>query len=177
VKGRIAVLTLALVAIVSVVFAHDDGRRALRNLSARLSGYQEVNAVSTTGKATFFARINRDETAIDWKLSYEDMESVVTQAHIHFNGRGLNGPIVVFFCTNLGNGPAGTQACPAQPATVEGTIVAADVLAGAATQGLEAGNLAELIDALRAGATYANVHTTGRPGGETRGQISAHGSH
>jgi hypothetical protein len=37
--------------------------------------------------------------------------------------------------------------------------------------GLEAGNLAELIHAIRAGATYANVHSTLRPGGEVRGQI------
>jgi hypothetical protein len=177
VKRRIAVLTLALVAIVSVVVFANDGRRALRHLSARLSGYQEVNAVSTTGTATFFARINQDEDEIEWKLSYEDMESAVTQAHIHFNGRSLNGPIVVFFCTNLSNGPAGTQLCPAQPATVEGTIRAADVLGGAATQGLEAGNLAELIAAIRGGATYANVHTVNRGGGEARGQIRAHGGH
>jgi hypothetical protein len=40
--------------------------------------------------------------------------------------------------------------------------------------GLEAGNLDELLAALRAGATYANVHTTLRPAGEVRGQISAH---
>ena len=30
----------------------------------------------------------------------------------------------------------------------------------------------ELVRALRAGAAYANVHTTGVPGGEIRGQIS-----
>ncbi len=56
---------------------------------------------------------------------------------------------------------------------IEGTITSADVLAGGAAQGLEAGNLAELIDALRAGATYANVHSTLRPGGEVRGVIGA----
>jgi hypothetical protein len=173
VKGRIAVLTLALIAIVGVVFA-DDGRRALRNLSARLSGYQEVPTLSTTGNARLFARISRDETEIDWKLSYEDMESAVQQAHIHLGARAVNGPVIVFFCTNLGNGPAGTQLCPA---AIEGTITSVDVGAGGAAVGLEAGNLAELIAAIRAGATYANVHTTGRPGGETRGQISAHDGH
>ncbi len=146
----------------------------LRDLRARLSGYQEVPTLSTEGSASFRARINRDETAINWKLSYKDLESAVTQAHIHFQGRSLNGPIVVFLCTNLGNGPAGTQLCPDAPATIEGTIMAADVLAGAAAAGLEAGNLEELIAALRAGATYANIHTVNRGGGEVRGQISTH---
>jgi CHRD domain len=172
VNRRTAVLTLALVAIVSVAFAH-SGDRGGRRLSARLSGYEEVPALSSTGKARLVARINHDETEIDWRLSYEDMEAPITQAHIHFNARALNGPIVVFFCTNGGNGPAGTQLCPDQPATISGTIVAADVLGGAAAVGLEAGNLEELIAAIRAGATYANVHTTLRPAGETRGQIEA----
>ncbi|MFD1827627.1 MULTISPECIES: hypothetical protein [Mumia] len=40
----------------------------------------------------------------------------------------------MFLCTNLGNGPAGTQTCP-QEGTVTGTIVAADVV-GPASQGI-----------------------------------------
>ena len=35
----------------------------------------------------------------------------------------VNGGISVFLCTNLGNGPAGTQACP-QEGTVTGTFTA-----------------------------------------------------
>ena len=107
-------------------------------------------------------------------MSYADTESPVTQAHIHFAAPAINGPIIVFFCSNLGNGPAGTQPCPAAPATISGTFSAVDVGAGGAAAGLEAGNLEELIAAIRAGATYANVHTTGRGGGEVRGQIVAH---
>ena len=60
----------------------------------------------------------------------------------------MSGPIVVFLCSNLGNGPTGTQMCPAAPATISGTFTAAGVLGGAAGQGLEAGNLEELIAAL-----------------------------
>lgn len=161
--------TLGLVVTTAVAFADN-----LRDLRAHLSGYQEVPTLSTSGRARFDARINREETEVRWRLSYAGTESAVTQAHIHFSAPALNGPIVVFLCTNLGNGPAGTQPCPSAPATISGTFTAADVLEGAAGQGLEAGNLAELIAALRAGATYANVHTTERPGGEIRGQIFAH---
>jgi hypothetical protein len=146
----------------------------LRNLRADLSGYQEVPTLSTSGNATFEARISDDETSVDWQLSYADTESSVTQSHIHFAATALNGPIVVFLCTNLGNGPAGTQLCPAAPATISGTFSSADVGGGAAAMGLAAGELDELIAAIRAGATYANVHTMLRPAGEIRGQISAH---
>jgi hypothetical protein len=138
---------------------------------AHLSGYQEVPTLSTPADGRFRAHIDRRNQQIDYELSYEDLESAVLQAHIHFSARGLNGPIVVFLCTNLGNGPAGTQACPAAPAKISGTIRAADVLDGAAAQGLGTGSFDDLADAIQAGATYANVHTTGRPGGEIRGQI------
>ena len=169
-RGRIAVFTLVLVSVVSVAVASSS----FRDLNARLSGYQEVPTLSTSGTGKFAARINGEETAVDWKLSYQDLESEVTQAHIHFAARALNGPVVVFLCSNLGNGPAGTQACPPAPATISGTFTSADVLGGALAVGLEAGNLAELIDAIRAGTTYANVHTVVRPGGEVRGQIHVH---
>ena len=65
----------------------------------------------------------------------------------------------MFLCTNLGNGPAGTQACPPPPATIRGTIRPADVI-GPATQGIEAGEFGELLDAIDAGVTYVNVHST-----------------
>jgi hypothetical protein len=175
-RGSIAVLTLVCVFAVSGLAAD-----SVRNLGARLSGYQEVPTLSTSGNGRFEARVNRQGTAVDWRLRYADLEGAVLQAHIHFQARALNGPIVVFLCTNLGNGPAGTQACPPSPASVEGTFTAADVLGGAAASGLEAGNLDELLAALRAGATYANVHTELRPGGEIRGQIAVdargHGGH
>lgn len=51
-----------------------------------------------------------------------------------------------------------------------GTIVPANVI-GPAGQGIAAGEFGELVEAIRQGATYANVHTVAFPGGEIRGQI------
>ena len=42
---------------------------------------------------------------------------------------------------------------------------------GTASQQLAAGELNEVIRAIRAGVAYANVHTILSPGGEIRGQI------
>ena len=44
---------------------------------------------------------------------------------------------------------------------------------GPAAQGIAPAEFAELVRALRAGAAYANVHTTTNTGGEIRGQIGA----
>ena len=167
-RTSVALAVLALMAAASQpAFAEKDNG----NVQTRLDGYQEVPTLSTSGQGRFKARINDNRQTISYELSYEGLESSILQAHIHFAARATNGPIVVFLCTNLGNGPAGTQLCPDAPATITGTITPADILAGAAAMGLEAGIFDELVDALFAGATYANVHTTGRPGGEIRGQI------
>jgi hypothetical protein len=152
--------------------------QGFKNISEFLTGYEETpSAVSTTGNGTFSARISDDESRIDWQLSYADLEGAVQQAHIHFGQKSVTGPISVFLCTNLGNGPAGTQPCPAPPATISGTITAADVTNLANERGISAGELDELIAAIRVGATYANVHSTRWPGGEIRSQLTGDSGH
>ena len=83
----------------------------------------------------------------------------------------------MFLCTNLGNGPAGTQASPAAGGTIGGTIGPADVGAGAAANGIAAGEFDESVSAIRAGATYVNVHSVVRPGGEVRAQLDDEHDH
>jgi hypothetical protein len=106
-----------------------------------------------------------------YELSYSGLAANATQSHIHLGQKSVNGGISVFLCSNLGNGPAGTQACPAAGGTIQGTIRPADIGAGAAAQGLNTGEFAEFVRAVRAGATYVNVHSTGRPNGEIRAQL------
>ena len=157
--------------LVPLVAAPDVG--AAEKLSTDLSGYEEPPSISTTGNGEFRATINKAETEIAYVLSYADLEGSVLQAHIHLGQTGVNGGISVFLCTNLGNGPAGTQPCPPSPATVTGTIRATDVI-GPTAQGISPGEFAELIAAIRAGVTYANVHSSKWPGGEIRGQLDGH---
>ena len=138
---------------------------------AALTGYQEVPAISTTANGTFRAEITATNK-IKFRLHYEDVEGgAVTQAHIHFGQKGVTGAIVVFLCTNLGNGPKGTPACPAAPATIEGTLTADDMTSLAASQGIAAGEFGELRRAIRNGFAYVNVHSETYGGGEARGQL------
>jgi hypothetical protein len=55
---------------------------------------------------------------------------------------------------------------------VSGVLTPANVI-GPAAQGVAPGEFAELVRAIRAGVTYANVHTQAFMGGEIRGQISS----
>src|SRR6185436_112756 len=140
---------------------------------ATLIGYDEVPALSSTGAGTFSVQVDPSDTFFDYQLSYAGLTGNVAQAHIHIAQKGVNGGIMVFFCTNLGNGPPGTQLCPGPNAgSVSGRITAADVVASAAAQGIAAGEFAEVLAAMRAGTVYVNVHSTVFPGGEIRGQLT-----
>jgi len=158
--------------VIAVTTAVAGGGKSIRE---RLTGYQETPvALSTTGTGEFRAKLQLRDQEISYTLSYSSLEAPVTQAHIHFGAPAQTGGISVFLCTNLGNGPAGTQACPAAPATISGTIRPADVI-GPTGQGIAAGQFDELISAMFAGVTYANVHSTLYPGGEIRAQLHVRG--
>ena len=169
IKIALAVATAGVLGLGTVAMASGGN-----NERETLTGYEEFPALSTPGVGEFRASISRSRDEISYRLTFSDLETDATQAHIHFENRTNNGPIVVFLCTNLGNGPAGTQACPAAGGTIRGTITPADIGAGAAAQGLAAGEFDEFVRAIRAGATYVNVHSADRPGGEIRAQLGDH---
>lgn len=139
----------------------------------RLRGFEEVPSISSPGGGRFEAAVDGNE--VHWELSYFHLKGSVTQAHIHFAQRGVNGGIMVFLCSNLGNGPAGTQVCPpsgsqAAPTTIRGVFGPNDVI-GPTGQGIGPGEYAEVLRAIRAGNAYVNVHSDLYPGGEIRGQL------
>lgn len=161
--------------------AQDEDKHRGRPLRANLIGFQEVPAVSTTGKGTFEARINDSDTAMDFELTWENLQgATVTQAHIHFGQPAVNGGIIIWLCGSASNpGPAGTPVCPAPlNGSVSGTIDASKVVgpANPPGQGILANEFAEALKAIRAGVAYANVHTSTWGGGEIRGQIRGPGA-
>jgi hypothetical protein len=170
--GIIAVGAATLLGAASSTAAVADDVHVQNIVFERLTGFQEDPlTISTPGTATFAATIDDRNQEIKFRLSWKDLPTNVAQSHIHFGGRAQSGGVAVFLCTNLGNGPTGTQACPAGDATITGTLTPADVI-GPAGQGIAAGEFDELVRAIRAGATYVNIHTTERPGGEIRAQIA-----
>jgi hypothetical protein len=148
-----------------------------RSVSAALVGPNEVPAVSTAAQGSFSAVID-DAGTVEWTLSYSGLSSNVAMAHIHFAQPSVNGAIVVWLCRTTQPAPpapaALPQQCP-QSGTISGVFTADDVVATA--QGITAGELGELLWAMRNGLAYVNVHTANHGGGEIRGQVRRGGGH
>ena len=157
-----------------------------QEFSARFSGFEEVGglgagetgAILSTGKATLKLTLDKTAQTLTYALTYSGLANVV-QSHIHFGKKHVAGGIMVFFCSNLGNGPAGTPACPDDATgevTVTGTITPAGVI-GPAAQNITPGDFAGVVAALTSNAAYGNIHTKQFPAGEIRGQIHAERLH
>jgi hypothetical protein len=130
---------------------------------AHMTGAQEVPARDTLAQGQTTFKISSDGESISYKLSVANIENVL-QSHIHRAAAGTNGGIVVWLYPS---------APPAQliPGRSQG-VLAEGVITASSLMGTLAGEpLSVLIDEMRAGNTYVNVHTSQFPPGEIRGQI------
>jgi hypothetical protein len=168
---KLLLLGLVLIGCLAVVGAATAKNDNNRNFFAHLSGDEEVPARETraVGQAVF--HLSDNGTEIEYTLIVANIENVVA-AHIHVGAVGVNGPVVTFLA---GPFPAGGGRF--NGVLAQGTIAAANL-----TGPLTGRPLSDLVDAMKAGNTYVNVHTndgvaptdTGPgdfPGGEVRGQI------
>lgn len=172
---KLAVVISLLVAVGLTVVAaaaladRGNGNGHGNRFSAKLIGFEETPSESTPGHGSFKARLTNDGTVIHYTLHYEDFEQpaegATTAAHIHFGQRGVAGGVSAFLC-----GGGDKPPCTPTEGDFEGNIDAADVV-GPGGQGIAAGEMDELIRAMRKGYTYANVHTTLNAPGLIRGQI------
>ncbi len=145
---------------------------AQEHFQAVVRGYQETPANASVGRGHFDLTISADGTELSYTLTYPNVPGGITQSHIHIGQPNVAGGIMLFLCSNLGNGPAGTQTCPSAPGTVSGTWTASDVTDHATFQGITPGDLRQVLRAIRNGMAYVNVHSAVYPGGEIRGQLT-----
>jgi hypothetical protein len=143
-----------------------------KNFIVHLGGEEEVPPVPTRATGEVHFRLYAD--GLHYKLIVANIDNVIA-AHIHFAPVGQNGPVVAFLF-----GPVAPGGGRSDGAIAEGVIKDSGVI-GPIPQ-----TLAELVDQMRAGNCYVNVHTsdgvdppnTG-PGdfasGEIRGQIRGPG--
>ena len=180
----VAAVVTAGVGLGSIAVAGADHRdNGIKRVRARLTGFQEVFAggggVSTTGQGTFRADIDESSGLVTYTLKFSGLTGAVTQSHLHFGQHHTSGGISVWICqtaTNPAPAPAaGASPVPQCPLDLGGVEVSGEFLAanvvGPAGQGIAAGELAELLAAIKAGSVYVNVHSSLFPAGEIRGQL------
>jgi hypothetical protein len=130
---------------------------------APMSGDQEVPPADTRARGQTTFTLSEDGSELSYRLIVANLHNV-TQAHIHLAPAGANGPVVLWLY------PAGppAQLIPGRSSGVlaTGTVTAADLVGLLEDQPLSA-----LIEEMRAGNAYVNVHTSQFPPGEIRGQI------
>jgi hypothetical protein len=145
------------------VFANGAGPGQTDHFRTHLTGAEEVPARDTDAQGQAIFKLNDDGTAIEYKLIVANIENV-TQAHIHLGAAGATGGIVVWLYPAAP--PATLIPGRTQGVLGEGIFDATD-LVGA----LAGATLQDLLDEIRAGNTYVNVHTLQFPPGEIRGQL------
>lgn len=126
---------------------------------AKLVGKEEVPAVKTkaTGEVDF--KLSKDGKEITYTLKLKGIENAKA-AHIHAGKRGEEGAPVV----GLFGGPK--KEGKFSGVLAKGTIMDKDLVGPLA--GKTIGDLVELI---KSGGAYVNVHTDKYPNGEVRGQV------
>jgi len=172
------VLLLALIVpafSLALAAAGDDGDTFI----ATLRGLDEVPPVATAGTGSFTGTLSPDGSTLTYKVTYDNLNAQVLFSHIHFGLPREATGIMVFLCGPaagaMGGPPAGTPNPPPCPGPtsgmVSGSVTAANVL-GPDVQGIAPGaDFAKVVQALREGAAYVNVHTNRSKAGEIRGQV------
>ena len=156
--GLVAVLVLGLSSA-----GCNDATEGKEIFQADLAGSNEVPARDTgaTGACGFVVSGNR----VDFSIATRDLSAPVVGAHIHIGPAGANGPVRVPF---IGPNLAGTNTVTPFNAPQNGILIENSFGPSDVTGGL---SLDDVLNAMRSGNAYCNVHTTNFPGGEIRGQI------
>lgn len=170
-RPRVVIALVALLVVVSVGSLQATAGGGER-FTGTLSGFEETPTLSVPGTGTIRAELSGNGKTISYRLRYSQLTGPALFAHIHLGRPAIAGGVIAFLCDSADTAPDGVTVpeCPGVGGQVSGTIQASDVI-GPAGQGIAAGEFDELVAALRAKATYANVHTEAFPTGELRGRI------
>lgn len=150
-RRSLPVVSLAVLVGLGSLGCQEDSDQEI--FTAVLAGANEVPPVSTTGAGN--AAVSIDGSQGTFTVDVSSLNDI-TAAHIHSGAVGVNGPVRV----TLFAGP--TTTIGARRTLTQGTFTAADV------SGID---FDTLVQQLRSGDAYVNVHTTRVPSGEVRGQL------
>lgn len=151
-KKLFVLLAMLLVVGVAVVFAAEG------KFKAHLTGKDFTPPVQTKATGTASVEVEKGEKALEYRLHVKDIMDV-TGAHIHTGKAGQEGPPVLALFTGEKKGKySGTLA--------KGKATDKDLMGP-----MQGKTIADLVNEMRAGNAYVNVHTAAHPEGEIRGEL------
>jgi hypothetical protein len=161
--------------VVRVAIASDDAT----TFKASLRGLGEAPPVATLATGSFTATLSSDGSTLSYTVAYKDLNAQVLFSHIHFGFTKEVGGVMVFLCGPaagaVGGPPAGFPNPPTRPdatsGSVSGTVTVANVVRPNSQGITPAADFAKVVQAMREGAAYVNVHSSRSPGGEIRGPV------
>ena len=127
---------------------------AAEQFTASLSGENSVPPLEVDGTGNATVTISDDAQTVSWEITYSGLTGDPAAGHIHFGAEGANGPVMIPFASVT---PTGSS----------GSFNAADYEGG---DGLPA-DWDGVLEAIRDGNSYVNIHTAQNQGGEIRGQL------
>jgi CHRD domain len=145
-----------------LLFAFVAGAQG-NKFEAKLSGKNQAPVVDTSahGVATF--ALGKDGKSLSYRLSVTGIRNV-SMAHIHMGPAGQEGPVVAWLYPS--KPPAVVKKGKFTGLLAHGTLTAANLVGP-----LEGKTISDLVDQIKDGKAYVNVHTEKYPAGEIRGQI------
>lgn len=141
---------LLVLAVPTAVLAADE------NFTAELSGDAQVPPIDVDGTGDATVTISDDESTVSWDVSYSGLTGDAAAGHIHYGAADEAGPVMIPFETVSNDGSTGS--------------FSADDYEGG--DGLP-DDWSAVLDAIRDGEAYVNIHTAENPNGEIRGQLQA----
>lgn len=149
---------------------HEGGHDQTRvSFHIQLVGAQQNPPVTTDAFGRADVRLVDNRTAVLFRVTVCNIANV-TMAHIHVGASGKNGPVILFLYHMHDPLFSSVHGCHMLSS---GTLHPSDLIPNAAN-GIN--TWTDFVNALLAGNTYVNVHTSVNPAGEIRGQLAAHHS-
>lgn len=125
-------------------------RRKPKIFEAKLNGRKEVPPNDSDAEGKVLALLSGDEKRLDFIVQSGGYTSPVISAHFHLAPAGVNGPVVKNIPIDAtGNGVGTWTSTVADPEALTPSLV----------------------DSLKRGNIYVNIHTSQIPTGEIRGQV------
>jgi hypothetical protein len=131
---------------------------AAASFSVPLTADQETppcDGAGANASAQGTLSISADGSSISAELMHAGLSGAPSYAHIHLGAKGVAGPVMLDLGSNLSSPIRNTFTAEDYPAPPNGPV-----------------DFAALVQAIHAGQTYFNIHTTACGAGELRGQIA-----